>query len=259
MNPMESKCKTNIPTINCEGSDASSNVGDKSSGPDTNNTGFMDKDNTDAVISGDIGDWQVDDVVQWAAKVVQFTPAVVKCLQLEAIDGQVLLTLTEEDIRDFRYRLNYNLRFGELKKLWQSIYHIQQQNRLHNRLSGHQSHNLTTNHQYHHSKQPASNKNNLNIRITDGSPLHHNHNHQRPNHTLAAAATAVTFTCSCGSRNCGTYIDNCTFNDCESCAHEMSSVSEGCSANIPPEFFKTSISLGKFINCYACTLSQTLF
>lgn len=252
---MESICTTDlIPTISCKKSDTCSNV-EKNSGYNNITTNCMDKDSNEAVNISEISEWQVDDVVQWATKVVHFTPAVVKCLQLEAIDGQVLLALTEEDIRDFRYRLNYNLRFGELKKLWQSICHIQQQSRLHHRLGTHPSHHTSANHQYHHSKQPASNKNNLSIKISEGSPLHHNHNHQRTNNTLAAPATSVAFTCSCGSRNCSTYNDNCTFNDCESCAHEMSSVSEGCSANIPPEFFKTSISLGKYINYFTCTFN----
>ncbi|KAM7356350.1 sphingomyelin synthase related [Cochliomyia hominivorax] len=242
----------NIPTIKCDDKDTCQNNENTTAtkANNENNTSKYvedkDKEDTDGV-SIDISQWQVEDVVEWATNVIQFTPAVIKCLQLEAIDGQVLLTLTEEDIRDFRYRLNYNLRFGELKKLWQCIHHLQQC-RLHQRFNNQTSHHLPTNH-LHHSKN-SSNRNNLSIRISgptaDGSPIHHNHNHNhhRIAPTFSAAVTAVAFTCGCGNRNCSSYLDNCAFNDCESCAPDMSSVSEGCSANIPPEFFKTSISLG---------------
>lgn len=253
MKPVETKYPSeNIPTIKCDDDkNDTCQKNNKDSSTNSNNdknTNYTEKEEAVAATTAlDVSQWQVDDVVEWATKVVQFTPAVIKCLQLEAIDGQVLLTLTEEDIRDFRYRLNYNLRFGELKKLWQSVHHLQQC-RLHQRFNSHHpSHHVATNH-LHHNKN-SSNRNNLSIRIgstADGSPLHHthNHNHHRITPSFSAAASAVAFSCSCGNRNCASYLDNCTFNDCESCAPDMSSVSEGCSANIPPEFFKTSISLG---------------
>lgn len=236
---MDSKYTTaNIPTIKYEENNTCKNM----DSTDANDN--SDKMEIEDVSSSDISQWQIEDVVEWATKVVQFTPTVIKCLQLEAIDGQVLLTLTEEDIRDFRYRLNYNLRFGELKKLWQSIHYLQQ-SRLQKRFNSHSTQHLPINHL--NLSKNSSNRNSLSQRIaaSDGSPLHHNHH--RTASSFSAAAAAVTFICNCGNRNCGTFVDNCTFNDCESCALEMSSVSEGCSANIPPEFFKTSISLGKFV------------
>ncbi|XP_023304920.2 ceramide phosphoethanolamine synthase [Lucilia cuprina] len=241
MNPVETTSASgNIPTIKCEENDICHNM--DSTNANDNFSNYTEKEDVSAV---DVSQWQVEDVVEWATKVIQFTPNVIKCLQLEAIDGQVLLTLTEEDIRDFRYRLNYNLRFGELKKLWQSVHHLQQ-SRLHQRFNAHPAHHMPTNH-IHHNKN-SSNRNNLSIRMgaADGSPLHHNHNHNhhRTVPSFSAASTAVAFSCSCANRSCGSFLDGCTFNDCESCAPEMSSVSEGCSANIPPEFFKTSISLG---------------
>lgn len=259
MKPTETKYPSeNIPTIKCDddkNDTCQQNNKDNSSSTNSNNekssnNAEKEESNTNSTAM-DVSQWQVDDVVEWATKVIQFTPAVIKCLQLEAIDGQVLLTLTEEDIRDFRYRLNYNLRFGELKKLWQSVHHLQQ-SRLHQRFNNHPSHHVPTNH-LHHNKN-SSNRNNLSIRIgaADGSPLHHNHNHNhhRIAPSFSATASAVAFSCSCGNRSFGSYLDNCNFNDCESCAPDMSSVSEGCSANIPPEFFKTSISLGNVYFIY---------
>lgn len=238
---LESKIiSSNIPKIKCEGD---KNIGNSMESPENfDNLSYVEKGNDAAF---DIVHWHVEDVVEWATKVVHFTPAVIKCLQLEAIDGQVLLTLTEEDIRDFRYRLNYNLRFGELKKLWQSIHQLQQ-NRLHQRLNSHSAHHLPIN-QLHHSKVVSNKNNSLKIGSSEGSPLHHNR-HRTPI-SFPVAATTVAFSCGCGNRSCGTILDN-TYNDCESCGFEMSSVSEGCSANIPPEFFKTSVSLGE---------SQTIF
>lgn len=72
---------------------------------------------TREIVSG----WQVEEVVQWASKNKHLSAAVVRCLQLEDIDGQALLNLTEDDIRDLRYRCHYNLRYGEMKKLWHYV------------------------------------------------------------------------------------------------------------------------------------------
>uniref|UniRef100_A0A1I8PT36 Sphingomyelin synthase-like domain-containing protein n=1 Tax=Stomoxys calcitrans TaxID=35570 RepID=A0A1I8PT36_STOCA len=206
----------------------------------------------DEVIKDSILQWEVNHVVEWAKKNKQ-TPEIIKCLLLEQIDGQVLLCLTEEDVRDFRYRLNYNLKFGELKKLWHSIYRLQQQH-FHNfnlssnaasatvtQLSSSVNHNSNT-------TKATNVRNNLR---TEGSPLHQHHNHHR--NTLGNSANSYMLGGCGGIYNhgvsgrscnipCGALLDS--YNDCESCAPELSSVSDNCSANIPPEFFKTAISLG---------------
>lgn len=72
-----------------------------------------------------VTEWQVDEVVKWAQSINQLSPAVITCLTLEDIDGQALLNLTEGDIRDLRYRCNYNLRYGDMKRLWQIVLMLQ--------------------------------------------------------------------------------------------------------------------------------------
>lgn len=73
-----------------------------------------------------VSTWQVKEVIQWATQINDLSPAVITCLQLENIDGPTLLNLSEEDIRDLRYRCNYNLRYGDMKKLWRSIITLQE-------------------------------------------------------------------------------------------------------------------------------------
>ncbi|XP_030380148.1 sphingomyelin synthase-related 1 [Scaptodrosophila lebanonensis] len=68
-----------------------------------------------------VNKWVVEDVVNWASNVEHTSPTLISCLRLEAIDGEVLLALSEDDVRDLRYRLGYNLGFGELKKFWLAV------------------------------------------------------------------------------------------------------------------------------------------
>uniref|UniRef100_A0A1B0G3V7 Sphingomyelin synthase-like domain-containing protein n=1 Tax=Glossina morsitans morsitans TaxID=37546 RepID=A0A1B0G3V7_GLOMM len=161
----------------------------------TNNS----NDNEQSITREIVCQWQVDDVVQWATRHGQFTPTVIRCLQLEAIDGQVLLNLTEDDIRDFRFRLNYDLRLGEMKKLWQFIHNLQ---------------SFQVDQQQHHSRA-----------------------HYRFN------PCSVGYNCYSNRNACNSHTETCTFNDCESCCPETSSMSDGCVCPIPLECFKTVISL----------------
>lgn len=74
-----------------------------------------------------IEQWVVDDVHQWADKSGEFSHTLADCLRSEAIDGPVLLSLTEQDIRDLRYKLDYKITFGEMKKFWLTVCNIQHQ------------------------------------------------------------------------------------------------------------------------------------
>ncbi|KAL7733168.1 hypothetical protein ACLKA6_004685 [Drosophila palustris] len=70
--------------------------------------------------------WQIEQVEQWIDGKEHFTRSLCDCLRSECIDGQVLLTLTEDDVRDLRYKLGYKLTFGELKRFWITVSHLQQ-------------------------------------------------------------------------------------------------------------------------------------
>ncbi|KAH8398791.1 hypothetical protein KR222_003930, partial [Zaprionus bogoriensis] len=74
-----------------------------------------------------VSSWQPDDVCLWLSDTGRYSHALSECLRCEAIDGQVLLSLTEEDVRDLRYKLGYKLPFGELKKFWGNVCQLQQQ------------------------------------------------------------------------------------------------------------------------------------
>ncbi|EDW29720.1 GL14970 [Drosophila persimilis] len=69
--------------------------------------------------------WGLDDVVSWANG-EHFSRVLSDCLRAESIDGPVLLSLTESDIRELRYGLDYKLAFGELKKFWLAVCKLQQ-------------------------------------------------------------------------------------------------------------------------------------
>ncbi|XP_017100410.2 ceramide phosphoethanolamine synthase [Drosophila bipectinata] len=69
--------------------------------------------------------WLLKDVIQWATQTEHLSRNLLECLRTEAIDGEVLLSLTEDDIREFRYKLGYKLTFGELKKFWLAVLKLQ--------------------------------------------------------------------------------------------------------------------------------------
>ncbi|EDW73129.1 uncharacterized protein Dwil_GK16808 [Drosophila willistoni] len=75
----------------------------------------------------DIFNWQLEDVSNWASNTEHFSRSLLDCLRLEAIDGTVLLSLNENDVRDMRFKLGYKLTFGELKKFWLAVMKLQQQ------------------------------------------------------------------------------------------------------------------------------------
>ncbi|KAH8270226.1 hypothetical protein KR018_006042 [Drosophila ironensis] len=70
-------------------------------------------------------DWTLEEVLQWAAQTEHLSRNLLECLRSEAIDGEVLLAMTEEDSRDLRYRLGHKLTFGELKKFWMAVARLQ--------------------------------------------------------------------------------------------------------------------------------------
>lgn len=254
-----------LPKINtnCEGAAETEGSNNSSDIEEPQQNSYGGEEVGEEIADREAYNWQVEDVVDWARR-NKLTQDFTKCLQLEEIDGQVLLCLSEEDVRDFRYRLNYNLRFGELKKIWQSIYRLQQLCQSHHHhhhypyntaattttttsTAATQQHN-STHHLNHPSMKSTNLKNNLRF---EGSPVHHQHHSYR---STISGGQVVGVGCSalhhhCTGRNCNipcsALLDS--FNDCESCAPEVSSVSEGSSTNIPPEFFKTAISLGKCV------------
>ncbi|XP_017035247.1 ceramide phosphoethanolamine synthase-like [Drosophila kikkawai] len=75
--------------------------------------------------SSQVAHWNVEDVTRWATQSDHSSKILLDCLRQEAIDGEVLLTLTERDVQDLRHRLGYNLTFGELKKFWLAVFRLQ--------------------------------------------------------------------------------------------------------------------------------------
>ncbi|XP_022229565.2 sphingomyelin synthase-related 1 [Drosophila obscura] len=68
--------------------------------------------------------WGLDEVEDWAI-MENFSVILTNCMRTELIDGEVLLLLTEDDVRALRYNLDYKLSFGELKKFWLALSRLQ--------------------------------------------------------------------------------------------------------------------------------------
>lgn len=75
----------------------------------------------------EIENWLPDDVHHWAGHTAKFSESLADCLRQEGIDGLVLLSLTENDIRDLRHKMDYMITLGEMKKFWLTVCHLQQQ------------------------------------------------------------------------------------------------------------------------------------
>ncbi|XP_020805774.1 sphingomyelin synthase-related 1-like [Drosophila serrata] len=75
--------------------------------------------------SSQVAQWNVEEVTSWANQSDHYSKILLDCLRQEAIDGEVLLTLTESDVQDLRHRLGYNVTFGELKKFWLAVLRLQ--------------------------------------------------------------------------------------------------------------------------------------
>lgn len=63
-------------------------------------------------------------------------------------------------------------------------------------------------------------------------------------HHRLHAYSSLGYIC-CNNRIYNHHLDNPAFNDNENCLTENCSLVDGCATNIPPEFSKTAISLGK--------------
>ncbi|XP_011189458.1 ceramide phosphoethanolamine synthase isoform X1 [Zeugodacus cucurbitae] len=171
-------------------------------------------------------EWQGEDVVKWAEN-QGLDCNVITCLAAEHIDGSDLLELTENDIRDFRYHLQYNLTMSDMKKLWVAVRKLQNTN--------------------------SSASHNFLQRNTLGSSDCSQFNRHCIHQSCGSPSCCNLNVCNCHiERNgVGYYSDVCsppnppTLNgsvEDDNMSPPMSV--DGRATNIPPELFKTAISLG---------------
>lgn len=156
---------------------------------------------------------------------------VINCLVTEHIDGSDLLELTENDIRDFRYHLLYSLTMSDMKKLWAAVRKLQNKN----------------------SALPHNFIQRNTIEFADCFPFNRQYIHQQCGTSSCYNLSA----CSCNVERNGVgsscyYSDVCSPSvpptlhgsaDDDNMSPPMSV--DGRATNIPPELFKTAISLGK--------------
>lgn len=156
--------------------------------------------------------WTESDVIEWLKQIDEIVS--LSFIREERLDGKSLLALTEDDVRDLKTKY-LNLRLGDWKHFWIAVRGLQKEN--------------------------YANLVNLGlIEISSGGAYgpqthqmqssHHHHHHHNHHH------------CSCCSDISG--------------MHDMERISpplsiDGCATSIPPEIFKTMISLGE------CLLHRT--
>ncbi|XP_055912230.1 ceramide phosphoethanolamine synthase [Eupeodes corollae] len=170
-----------------------------------------------------VQDWTKEQVVIWARDEENLSAFVTACLDSEEIDGRTLLALTENDIRDLRYRLNYQLKFSDIKKLWISVRNLQRNNiYLIKFLGGGVD----------------------DARLMDGPhPMTQGIGHNRNICCGGGVGGSAHLHCA-GSSTYGSFdgSHNHQLNDSERISPPLSV--DGRATNIPPEFFKTAMSLG---------------
>lgn len=168
--------------------------------------------------------WTKEQVVIWARDEENLSGLVTACLDSEEIDGRTLLALTENDIRDLRYKLNYPMKFSDIKKLWIAVRNLQRNNiYLIKFLDGGVD----------------------DSRIIDGThSLTHGIGHNRSHfcggslgHSQCGGGGLSSYASFDGSHN-----HQQLMNDSERISPPLSI--DGRATNIPPEFFKTAMSLG---------------
>lgn len=186
-----------------------------------------------------VPDWTTERVVTWARDEENLNAVIVSCLHSEEIDGRTLLTLNEGDVRDFRYKLNYPLKVSDIKKLWLSIRNIQRNNiclikMLDGGCCGFDDARLIDPHGAHPLTCGMGHNKNVFCAtgMTPGVGAGSGHSH--PLYIAGAGLSAY------GSFD-GLHTHH-QFNDSERTTPPLSL--DGKATNIPPEFFKTAMSLG---------------
>lgn len=76
---------------------------------------------------GGVLQWTKEQVAEWAQQ-ENLSKIVIECIRFEEIDGKTLLTLSENDLKDLRDKCNYRLKIGDIKRFWIAIRTLQKDN-----------------------------------------------------------------------------------------------------------------------------------
>lgn len=152
--------------------------------------------------------WTESDVIEWLKQIDQIFS--LSFIREERLDGKSLLALTEDDVRDLKTKYR-SLRLGDWKHFWIAIRGLQKENYA----------NLVNLGLIEMSSGGAYGPHTHQMQSSQQHHHHHHHNHHH---------------CSCCSDISG--------------MHDMERISpplsiDGCATSIPPEIFKTMISLGE--------------
>lgn len=159
--------------------------------------------------------WTESDVIKWLRQIDEIVS--LSFIREERLDGKSLLALTEDDIRDLKTKY-HSLRLGDWKHFWIAIRGLQKENYANLINLGLVEMNSGTD------RGGGNGGYSPHTNPLHSSQQHHHHHHHNHHH------------CSCCSDFSG--------------IHDMERISpplsiDGCATSIPPEIFKTMISLGK--------------
>ncbi|KMY98084.1 sphingomyelin synthase-related 1 [Drosophila simulans] len=165
-----------------------------------------------------VAQWSIENVTSWATSMEHFSRTLLDCLRQEAIDGEVLLSLTEDDVRDMRYKLGYKLTFGELKKFWLAVLKLQ----------------LLV-------------KNSSAESVMLGIESHVNGNSVYMPLASTGCGPPSSSTCPCPQAECPSYVSDCD------------TYLRMGGRYVPPEYFKTAMSLGySFVVTWITSLTMVI-
>lgn len=162
------------------------------------------------MVDTNVINWSSDQCRDWAKR-KHLNEVVLSCISKEDLDGKCLLTLTESDIRDLRDQYSYDLKISDIKRFWIAVRCLQRDNYGNLAYLGISPESMNSN-----NHQSLTTHQNIAC-----APVYH---HQNSNCEL---------------------VHHINHHDIERVSPPLSI--DGRATIIQPEFFKTTISLGKFI------------
>lgn len=168
--------------------------------------------------------WTSENCVDWAKR-KHLNSVVLSCIVKEDLDGKCLLTLTEGDIRDMRDKYAYAFKISDIKRFWIAVRCLQRDNH--------------ANLEYLGLVVSAATDRGTNDSLSSASSYGTMVSQQQQQQIMSATAPVYHH-----QHSCGELVHHMNHHDIERVSPPLSV--DGCATSIQPEFFKTTISLGKF-------------
>lgn len=188
--------------------------------------------------------WTSEQCVDWAKR-KHLNTVVLACIAKEDLDGKCLLTLTEGDIRDMRDKYSYAFKISDIKRFWIAVRCLQRDNHTNLEYMGLVSSVAAI--------SDRGTNDSLSSASSYGTMVAQQQ--QQQHHIMSSTAPIYQH-----QHSCGELVHHMNHHDIERVSPPLSV--DGRATSIQPEFFKTTISLGKstvFILSSRVKLTQTSY